>query len=156
MKNTLKIIALASVLLLADQGTKYLSAKSSGESVSLIKDFFVLKYSENIGVAFSIPVPVPMTILLSIVLISIAAYLSYKNLKLEKSLTILVLALFFSGAIGNIIDRVLYGFVIDFISIWKWPVFNVADTYIVIAVLLFVIFYGKIVKVKNKHLSNKK
>lgn len=150
MKNTLKIIAATILLLFVDQGTKYLAAKSSGGSISLIKDFFVLKYSENVGIAFSIPIPPPITILLSLVLVSLAVYLSYRYLRLETPLTILVLALFFSGAVGNIIDRVFYGFVIDFISIWKWPVFNVADTYIVIAVLLFIVFYAKMVKVKNK------
>jgi signal peptidase II len=53
------------------------------------------------------------------------------------------------GGLGNLIDRFTRGYVIDFISIWKWPVFNLADVFVTIGVLLIVLFYGKI-KAQNQ------
>jgi len=150
MKNIFKIIIGAAILIVVDQLSKYFFYTNSSEVIEVVKNFFTLQYTENTGVAFSIPIPSQITVLISLTLIIVVAYLSKIHMKLEKSLSIIILALFFSGALGNVIDRIFKGFVIDFISIWKWPVFNLADTYIVIAVLLFIVFYDKIMEVKNK------
>jgi len=149
MKTNFKIIIWTILFIIADQSTKYLFSLNKDRVIELIKDFFALRYSENTGIAFSIPIPQPVIILISLILVILGAYLAKKYTKIEKSCTVLALALFFAGAFGNIIDRISNGFVVDFISIWKWPVFNLADTYIVIAVLLFILFYDKIIEVKK-------
>ena len=48
------------------------------------------------------------------------------------------------GAAGNLIDRIVQGYVIDFISFWSYSIFNVADIAITLGVLLAILFYGKI------------
>ncbi len=61
----------------------------------------------------------------------------------NKPVTGVALALIFAGAIGNLYDRIAYGFVIDFIDFhvgnWHWPVFNIADSAIVIGVILLLV-----------------
>ena len=55
----------------------------------------------------------------------------------------LALAFIFTGTIGNLIDRILHGFVVDFIDFHFWPVFNIADASNVVGVLLLIYFYVK-------------
>lgn len=66
------------------------------------------------------------------VLISIVLLVWLRRLKAGERMTALALALILGGAIGNLVDRVLYGYVIDFIDVyydsWHWPTFNVADS----------------------------
>ena len=65
-------------------------------------------------------------------------------------MTPVIFGLVAGGALGNLFDRVMHGYVIDYIAIWKWPVFNLADAAIFVGAVLLVIFYDKIALVKNK------
>ena len=76
-------------------------------------------------------------------------YFAIKELKLNAKITIISIGFIVGGAVGNLIDRLVAGYVVDFIGIWKWPNFNVADAHIVIGILLLILFYGKINKTKN-------
>jgi len=124
------------VLLLGlDQITKYF-ARSLQEPVDIFPGL-VFKFAENSGVAFSWPVPhwilIPVILL---VILFLSHQLRTKKLKkLEQVSYILIL----SGAIGNLIDRVIYTKVTDFISVGSFPIFNVADMCISagVAVLLY-------------------
>ncbi|MBI95675.1 hypothetical protein CL656_00800 [bacterium] len=111
------------ILLLAlDQVSKYL---------------IEIKYSDllvkNFGSAFSIPIPQEILIIIAVLISSWAIWSYYENNTTE-SFTYLILA----GAIGNLIDRLRLGYVIDFINLQVWPVFNFADIYITFAVLLII------------------
>lgn len=103
-----------------------------------------LEYSQNTGIAFGLPLPQPLLILAVFILIPLLIYIARQELNLKKPLAQAVLVLILTGAIGNLIDRFIYGYVIDFINLGPWPNFNLADVYITTAVLLVVLFYGKI------------
>lgn len=131
------------VILLLDQLTKVyvLNNVSVGEifgELPYVADFLFVK---NTGAAFSI-LSNNTWLLSAISIIFVVAILIYRIVaKPEGILLNIALVLFFAGALGNAIDRVTYGYVVDFISI-KWfdfPVFNIADMSIVMGAVLAVI-----------------
>lgn len=131
-------------LVIIDQFTKRLALDLPDGGLSIIKNFFSLKYSENFGIAFSIPVPKVALILGTIALLILLTYFFFKELNLKKYIAQAAIALIWAGGFGNLIDRIFRGYVVDFISIWKWPIFNIADIYILGGVLLLITFYAKI------------
>lgn len=124
-------------LILLDQSSKYMAQK-------------YLEYSQNTGIAFGISLPQPILIIFSLILIAVIPYIFFKELKHDEKISQLALMLIISGAIGNLIDRFTHGFVVDFISVWKWPDFNLADTYISIGILLMIIFYDNMTRSERK------
>ena len=82
-------------------------------------------------------------------MIGIIIFQSSKELNLKNRLSQVAIALLLGGAFGNLIDRFLRGYVVDFIAIGTWPNFNLADSFICVAVLLVIVFYYKIKKVKK-------
>lgn len=77
------------------------------------------------------------------VVVSIALLLWLKRLEVHERLTAVALALVAGGAIGNLIDRIAYGHVVDFVDVywrtWHWPAFNVADSAITVGVILLLL-----------------
>lgn len=139
-------ITLASILV--DQLTKWLitSSMSLHQSIELLRDFAHITYVRNPGAAFGIlanhSLRLPFFILVS--LVAAAGILWYLRKEAEDApRQQLALGLIFSGAIGNLIDRIRFGEVIDFIDVhwyqYHWPAFNVADSAICVGVglLLF-------------------
>ena len=125
----------------------YTSLKGN-PSVPVIPGVFQLTYAQNIGAAFSILENakwffiVIALIMMAAITFSIIRITSHSEFSLkEKSITtVLVLfAMVFAGALGNVIDRAMYGFVIDMFDfvLIHFAIFNVADSYIVVAVILF-------------------
>jgi signal peptidase II len=131
------ILIIVSVVLFLDQLTKFLAVRflQLNTPVALIKNFLYLTLVHNRGAAFGIF----KNQLLIFVLISIFAIaLIFHHLKNKKNsvLSGISLSLIAAGAIGNLIDRLRFGFVIDFLDLRVWPVFNLADSAITIAALL--------------------
>ncbi|MFA7685250.1 MAG: signal peptidase II [Candidatus Gracilibacteria bacterium] len=149
MKTLAKLALLIIDFLVLDQVSKYFVKTSLSQPVNLLGDFFKFEYAENTGIAFSLPVPYLVIIISNILLIGFLIYLAVKELNLSSKIAQIAIALLIAGGVGNLIDRILHGFVVDFISIWKYPFFNLADAYIITAVLLLVVFYGKIKRVKK-------
>lgn len=116
------------------------------ESVQIINGLFALQFEKNTGVAFSIPIPYTILIPATIGLLIYGLYLAQEYLDLKKLSTNLLVGMVVGGAAGNLLDRIARGFVTDYIAIWKWPVFNLADIFITIGMFSIVIFYGKIGK----------
>jgi len=120
-----------------------------GESLEIIPGLFNLTYVRNKGAAFgflhSAPESFrePFFLAVPILAIFILGYLYYQ-LKGEERLSAWALSLILSGAAGNLIDRVRFGYVVDFLDFYRvqwghWPAFNVADMAIVVGVsLLFI------------------
>ena len=116
------------------------------QSIELIP-FFNLTYVRNTGAAFSFLSEAGgwqrwfFAILASIISIVLAVWLA--RLKKHEILMAASLSLILGGAIGNLIDRVLYGYVIDFLDVyyqsWHWPAFNVADSAITVGVILMLL-----------------
>jgi signal peptidase II len=116
------------------------------ESIKVIENFFSLTYVKNTGVAFSLLDG--MGILIIIVTIVILYFLGKYlwNNKVSK-IDSIGYGLIIGGAVGNLIDRVVYGYVIDFFDFkifgYDYPVFNLADTFIVIGVIILLFFSGR-------------
>lgn len=137
---------LASILLL-DQGTKILVDQTLPlhSSIPVIDGFFDLTHIRNTGAAFGFLAgsrrAAASYVLVLFSLVAIGFILSLLR-RLPRQETGLVISLTFilAGAIGNLIDRLWYGEVIDFLDVyWRdyhWPAFNVADSFISIGVLL--------------------
>ncbi|KKT02206.1 MAG: lipoprotein signal peptidase, signal peptidase II [Candidatus Peregrinibacteria bacterium GW2011_GWF2_43_17] len=121
-----------------------------GINVAFINNFFGFYYGENVGIAFSLPVPVLASVFLTSILIVGFTYFVFRNFDLNKSFGLVVAGLILGGALGNLYDRIVYGYVRDFISVWKWPSFNIADSAIFCGALALLIFFDKIVLGKNK------
>lgn len=145
-------ILVSITLLLLDQMSKHMAVLhlKQQNSIEIIPNVFELRYLENHGAAFGImqgkiQLFVPLTIIMCAVFVFL-----YIKLPLEKkfiSLRIL-LCFVFSGAIGNFIDRIMYGYVIDFLyfKLINFPIFNVADIYITCSAFIFaflLFFYYK-------------
>jgi len=112
------------------------------QSIPLINNFLHLTYIQNTGAGFGI-LKGSNTILIFISLIIIGAILYYFNkITKEKSIN-LPIALILGGAIGNLIDRIFLGHVIDFMDLRIWPAFNVADSAITIGAIWLIIYFWK-------------
>lgn len=145
MKKTLIIIIPIFLLILMDQIAKNIvlnTIKITGE-IPLIKNVFHLQYLENRGAAFGIlQNKVIFLVILSIVIATILFIGLYKiPFNRHYSMLILSLMLIGSGAIGNMIDRLYRGFVVDFLyfKLINFPIFNVADCYVVVGAILAII-----------------
>lgn len=143
-------------LIFLDQLSKYLAQKYLTSAYSIILGFFELEYSQNTGIAFGIGIPYVILIILSFILIAAVIYVFIREFKIEGKISQVALMLVMGGALGNLIDRFLRGYVIDFIAIWKWPNFNLADMYISIGILLMIVFYGKMTRSeRNRHAAKR-
>lgn len=135
------------LLTFIDQITKYLAVKnirdSSAQSIPVLKGVFHLTYLENKGAAWGIlPNMQFLFIILSFVLLGFIAYYYLKIPFEKKYLPLRIIAITLSaGAIGNMIDRIWNGYVVDFIEFLfiSFPVFNVADIYVTVSAALLLI-----------------
>lgn len=132
------------LVVVLDQTSKYAAVKHlKGNSPHvIIKDFFQLHYVENFGAAFGILQNRKMFFIIvsSIVIIGILFFIFKGSYNLNRLMEI-SLIIFLGGAIGNLIDRIRLGYVIDFLSFrlgsgYDFPVFNIADISIVISTFL--------------------
>ena len=137
------------VLVFLDQATKLYVASHMTlyQSIEVIKNFFQITYLRNPGAAFGILSGFKSPWLtLFFIFISLAAaviiLICYHKTPEHDRLSLISFALIISGAIGNFIDRVFYGEVIDFLYFhWYehyWPAFNVADSCITVGVSLLI------------------
>lgn len=141
------------LVLLSDQIIKYFIDKYMiyGQSVSIFNGFLQLTYVRNTGAAFSLfvgfsPYLIVVGALAVIVVIFFHYRLPSKDLYLQSSLAFIL-----GGCMGNLVDRVLRSFVIDYVDILIWPVFNLADVMINVGVILIAIklFEKQEAEVKN-------
>ena len=111
--------------------------------VDIIKGFFSLTYVRNTGAGFSIlEGQQTFLIIITVAAILFFVYMLAKS-KQNETLKVISLLLVISGALGNLIDRISYNYVIDFLDFvifgWDYPVFNVADSFLTIGVILLII-----------------
>ena len=155
------LIILILVLTAIDQLSKlYMYNMSGGEigySIPIINDFFHLTYIENHGGIFGVfQGKINYFTIISIVLIAYVVITEIKNFKKYKFPIKLGISIITAGALGNMIDRIIRGFVIDMIDfrgIWGF-IFNIADTYIHIG--LYIILFTLIKDEYEKMKKNKK
>lgn len=140
--------SIVAVGLLADQATKLYVDKvmTLHQSIPVIDGLFSFTYLRNRGAAFSflsdaswrLPFFIAVTLIAMVVIL-----VALNKMREEQKLAQVSLAMIFSGAVGNLIDRIRLGEVIDFLDVyWRthhWPAFNIADSMICVGVALVAI-----------------
>ncbi len=131
------IFIIVSVILSLDQLSKFIVTSNVAyfHPVPVIKNFFYISIVHNRGAAFGILKDQTPLFIFTSVLAIILIILNLRGGKNRKSYNIF-LSLILAGAMGNLIDRVFFGYVIDFLDFRIWPVFNVADSAITIGAVL--------------------
>ena len=149
MKNKLKIIINSIILLIIDIVIKLIISNNLilNQSIKVINNFFYITYVKNTGVAWSIlSGKINLIIVITLIIISVLAIYIF-NKKSYSVLEIISYSMILSGSIGNLIDRIIYGYVIDYLDFnilgYNYPIFNFADMCIVIGIILILIFGGK-------------
>ena len=131
-------------VLIVDQLTKFIILKNfqPGGSLPVIKNFFHISLVCNKGVAFGVfseqGLPFRWTFIVCIIIVVFISVF-YKKLFRERKSTRIFLSLILSGASGNLIDRIRFGYVVDFLDFRIWPVFNIADSAITIGTVLLIL-----------------
>ncbi|HPY97061.1 MAG TPA: signal peptidase II [Candidatus Cloacimonadota bacterium] len=150
-KNNFQYLWISLLIIILDQATKILvRLKMSNQSIEVLGDFFRLTHVQNCGAAFSLSLGGPLfnriaftaiTIIFLVVILYILKKSHSKSEQISYSLVI-------GGAIGNVIDRIFVGSVTDFLDfdfpdfiMERWPIFNVADSAIVIAITILLIYF---------------
>ena len=147
IKKSFAFLIPAAVLILIDQLTKLSAVRllKGSDPVILIGNVLELLYVENKGAAFGMMNGMKYFFIILAVIIFAAVYICFIRLSDKKSFIPLkaCLVLIASGAIGNVIDRLKYGYVVDFIyfKLIDFPVFNFADICITSAAVLLVILF---------------
>ena len=126
--------------LLLDQASKFLIRAVVREPVTVIRGFFSVTPQENTGAAFGAFAGAGQLLVL-IGLVVIFAIVKLRSERRRSRPLAIALGLILGGAIGNLIDRLAFGAVFDFLDFHFWPVFNLADTAIVIGVGLLAIYW---------------
>jgi len=141
-------VSLAVIIL--DQCTKYLIIKSFAlhQSIDIIEHYLTIVHTRNRGIAFGLfsrqdsEIQSTLLIITSLLAIAFIFYLLI-SLRGRQVYAVVTLSLILGGAIGNLIDRIRWGEVVDFIDLhwyhYHWPAFNCADSAISIGLVLLLI-----------------
>ena len=123
------------------------------ESV-IIKNFLNIRYVKNDGAAWSILSGNRIVLIIVSLIVLVLMIMSIKKAKEIKRLDAISYGILFGGIFGNLFDRIVYGYVIDFIDVYifnyDFPVFNIADSFIVIGVIILLIMSFRGDKNENK------
>ena len=153
----MRVLWLTAAVFTVDQVTKWSINHSLElyESVPVIENFFYLTYVTNDGMAFGLSLPggnltLPILSLIMTIILGIIFWQERSGHIIVK----LSLALIMAGALGNLMDRLRVGEVIDFFHFkigdyWEWYIFNVADSAVTIGMILF-LYYSFIIQRKIK------
>ena len=139
LKDKLFWITFTSIFFL-DQITKYLvySNMYLGESIPE-NGLLRITYARNTGTAFSLFRSHGELLLFLSVLVALFFTIYFIFIEKPKIFMRLFISLVVAGALGNIIDRIRFGYVNDFIDVGFWPIFNIADSSISIAITIYIL-----------------
>ena len=145
------LIILTIIFFLVDFCSKLLVSNLIGvhDSIVVINKFFNISYFRNTGGAWSILSNHTWLLIVFSLLIIVFIIGYIRKNKVNKRLELIGYSMILGGSIGNLFDRIVYGYVIDFLDFnifgYSFPIFNLADTFIVLGVfmLLFDSFRGK-------------
>lgn len=133
---SLKILLTSAAVVVVDQVTKAIvrTVMRPGETVAVIDGFISLSYVRNVGAAFGLLRGQRPIFIFTALAVLAGVVLFTRAMRPTGLFAPLALGLVGGGALGNLIDRVLFGRVTDFIDVHFWPVFNAADSAIVMGV----------------------
>ena len=140
------VLVIVAAIVVSDQATKAIIDRNMalGQSIPVIENLFSITYVRNTGAAFGILAQsgeaFRRTFLIGFSLVAIGFIVAMlRRLPSDEKLLTVALAFILGGAFGNLIDRLIYGEVIDFLDFYwsghHWPAFNVADSFITIGVV---------------------
>lgn len=164
--RVLIILAVIAVNIGADQFTKYLAIEhlKGQPNVEVVGDIFILTYAENTGAFLSLGagIPEPFHFILIVLLPSAAmvAFLAYVLLSKKLNwLQIVLLSTVIGGGVGNLYDRIVYGYVVDFMNFGlgslRTGVLNVADISLTFGAIILFITFMKAEKEEKERNENK-
>lgn len=138
-KTVRLIVILVTIFIIIDQASKLLISNLIDGSIG--NDIFKLEIANNTGLAFGFNdgSNVKNIFIMSFVLIIVIRFVK-NQIELIDTKTAVALSMVLAGGFGNLIDRIFRGAVLDFIKIYKFPIFNLADVLVFIGAILLVIF----------------
>jgi signal peptidase II len=150
------LLGLVAGLVGCDHATKHVAADSlrGQPPVVLVSGVLDLRYAENEDIGFSalraVPGAIRRPLALTVSFVAIGLILLFwarrgRGPALERAGFGLVLA----GAAGNLLDRVVHGYVVDFVHLHHWPIFNAADVYLTVGALLLVVVQARAVPART-------
>ena len=138
-----KIGLIAFCFLFIDQLIKFviISLLNVGEGIVIIKNFFSITLLHNTGAAFSILRSNTLFLIIISLMAIVLIYLFFIKDKEMDKLDVWLYGMLLGGILGNLGDRIFRGYVVDYLdfNIFNFPVFNLADSFIVISVILIII-----------------
>jgi len=141
-KNAKNILLFGLIFVIIDQIVKVvLSSKMIvNQSFVIIKDFFSITLAHNTGAAFSILTGNRYLLIVIGILALIGLFIYIKKLEVFDDIDTFTYSLLIGGIVGNLIDRIVHGYVIDYLSFsfgkFYFPIFNFADICIVISIII--------------------
>ncbi len=136
----------ASLVLVTDQVAKVVVRANLAEGESFPQEGCIrITHLTNSGIIFGIDAPLAVSLVLPILVLAVALFLYFRHGPFEGWLVNMAVALFVGGSLGNLLDRLIFGHVTDFIDIRLWsdyhyPAFNVADAGIFVGAILFIVY----------------
>ena len=141
----MRILFVSFFVVLIDQISKFLVRfyLEYGRPNQILGDFFRFTYIENPGMAFGIQLGGQKFFTTFAALATLVIVVYIVKARAEKFSLRLSLALILGGAVGNLIDRLLYGKVVDFLEVtiaeFRWPIFNIADIAVSVGMILLIV-----------------
>jgi len=123
-----------------DRFFKSLALKLSGGELEILSNWLRFAFVKNYNIALSLPLHGTLIMFLAVTLTMLVAYYFLLFIKKEDVIGAFCMLLIALGAISNLVDRILYGFVIDYFDIKFFSVLNLADVMITTGVFIFIIF----------------
>lgn len=144
-KKHILIFTTALSVLIFDQLTKFLIRTNFqlNDSIPIIKNILHLTYITNTGSAYGLFKDFNVFFIIFSFIVIFAIFYFMKQIKQNEKSLQFAIGLLLGGTIGNLIDRISYGAVTDFIDFRIWPVFNAADSAVTISVILLIILFWK-------------
>ncbi len=134
------IIGFSFLLFFVESLIKYVFLnKIPHEGFYLLFGLIQINLFTNTNIAFGLPLPQFLIIILVIVILILLGYLWWLTLWQQNWLQLLAVSLIILGALSNLLDRLIFGYVIDYINLFFWPIFNLADAMIIVGIGLFFI-----------------
>jgi signal peptidase II len=137
------IVIVSFALFVLESIIKYtLVNKIPSQGFYLFKSIVQIIYTPNYNIAFSLPLPLALIVFLVVSALIFLSFVWWLNLTAGNLKLLLATSLVMVGALSNLLDRAILGYVVDYVNIFVWPIFNLADCLIVAGILVYL--FGEI------------